>query len=331
VVDTDGRTVATNRAYDEQFGAGAPLVPEDRVGHGLPTDEWPQARASRGESFSMSFTRTDRATGERRWFEASGHPASGEWGGVIVIRDITDRSLRHLQERFIDTASHELQTPLAALHNYMQLVERGARGAVDAETQGYIDGAIDQTRLLGDLTARLFDVSLIRHGRSVVRLDTVDLRALLYDVVRELRVVEANQPIMVRAARRKALVRGDELRLRQGLTNLLVNGTTHGASSKGVAVTLASDDNGSRITIADRGPGVPPALQGQLFAPFASGATDVPGLGLGLYLAREIMMEHGGTLTVEPRTGGGTVATVTLPSPGPAAREGSRRKRGSAS
>ena len=331
VVDTEGRTVATNRAYDEQFGVGAPLLPEDRVGHELPTDEWPQARASRGESFSMSFTRTDPATGERRWFETSGHPATGAWGGVIVIRDITDRSLRHLQERFIDTASHELQTPLAALHNYMQLVERGAHGAVDAETQGYIDGAIDQTRLLGDLTARLFDVSLIRHGRSVVRQDTVDLRALLYDVVRELRVVEGNQPIMVRAARRKALVRGDELRLRQGLTNLLVNGTTHGASSKGVAVTLASDDQGSKITIADRGPGIPPALQGQLFAPFASGASDVPGLGLGLYLAREIMMEHGGTLTVEPRTGGGTVATITLPPPGPAAREGSGRKRGRAS
>ena len=88
-------------------------------------------------------------------------------------------------------------------------------------------------------------------------------------------------------------MRGDELRLRQGLTNLLVNATTHGASTKGVAVTLSSDDNGSKVTIADRGPGIPPALQGQLFAPFASGATDVPGLGLGLYLARETMIEHG--------------------------------------
>jgi two-component system, chemotaxis family, CheB/CheR fusion protein len=328
VVDTDGRMVATNRAYDDQFGAGSALVPEDRVGHMLPEGEWPQARAARGESFSMSFTRTDPSSGERRWFEASGHPASGDWGGVIVIRDITDRSLRHLQERFIDTASHELQTPLAALHNYMQLVERSTRGVVDAETQGYVDGAIEQTRLLGELAARLFDVSLIRHGRTVVRQDTVDLRTLLDDVVRESRVVTPDQPISLRAGRRKALVRGDELRLRQALTNLLVNGTTHGASSKGVAVTLTSDDNGSRMTIADRGPGIPPALQGQLFAPFASGATDVPGLGLGLYLAREIMMEHGGSLTVEPRTGGGTVAMITLPPPGLAARGGAGRKRG---
>ena len=328
VVDHDGRTAATNRAYDEQFGAGSPLVPEDRVGHTLPEGEWPQARAARGESFAMSFTRTDPDTGDRRWFEASGHAASGEWGGVIVIRDITDRSLRHLQERFIDTASHELQTPLAALHNYMQLVDRGTRGAVDAETQGYVDGAIEQTRLLGDLAARLFDVSLIRHGRAVVRHDTIDLRALLDDVVRESRVVQPDQPVALRAGRRKVLVLGDELRLRQGLTNLLVNATTHGASSKGVAVTLTSDGGGARITIADRGPGIPPALHGQLFAPFASGATDVPGLGLGLYLAREIIIEHDGTLTVEPRTGGGTVATITLPAPGETARGSRRTKRG---
>jgi two-component system sensor histidine kinase TctE len=213
----------------------------------------------------------------------------------------------------------------------MQLVERSTRGAVDAETQGYLDGAIEQTRLLGDLAARLFDVSLIRHGRAVVRHDTVDLRALLDDVVRESRVVTPDQPIVLRAGRRKALVRGDALRLRQGLANLLVNGTTHGASSEGLAVTLTSHDNGSRITIADRGPGIPPALQGQLFAPFASGAHDIPGLGLGLYLAREIMMEHGGTLTVEPRTGGGTVATVALPSPDQAARRGRGSKRGKGS
>ena len=321
VVDRDGHTVARNRAYEQLFGDASPLVPEDRVGQRLPEADWPQARAARAETFSMSFTRIDPATGERRWFEASGHGSSGEWGGVIVIRDITDRSLRHLQERFIDTASHELQTPLAALHNFMQLVERGVRGKVDPETQVFLDGAIEQTRRLGDLATRLFDVSLIRHGRTVVRRDEVDVRALVEDVVRETRVVHPGQPIAVEAGRRRATVVGDELRLRQVLTNLLVNAVTHGASADGAAVSVTGDRAGVTITVADRGPGIPATLQGTMFAPFAAaGAPEVPGLGLGLYLAQEIIAEHGGNLDVAARAGGGTVATVRLPGTRPKAR-----------
>jgi two-component system CheB/CheR fusion protein len=104
VVDRHGRTVATNRAYAATFGEDVALVPEDGTGHRLPDEEWPQVRAARGEPFAMTFARED-ASGERRWYEASGRPG-GDWGGIIVIRDITERSLRHLQERFIDTASH---------------------------------------------------------------------------------------------------------------------------------------------------------------------------------------------------------------------------------
>jgi two-component system CheB/CheR fusion protein len=324
VVDRDGGTVATNRAYDTLFGPSSPLVPEDPVGQTLPEDDWPLARAARGETFAMSFTRPDPSTGERRWFEASGHGASGEWASVLVIRDITDRSLRHLQERFIDTASHELQTPLAALHNYMQLVARGARGVLDTETQGYLDDAIEQTRRLGDLAARLFDVSLIRHGRAVVRHESVDLHALIDDVVREVQGLHPDQPIKVKRGRRSVIVQGDELRLRQAFTNLLVNALTHGASPDGVSVSVTAEAGGARVTITDGGPGLPPSVQAQLFAPFAGGTTDVPGLGLGLYLAQEILTEHTGALTVESRPGGGTVATIML-SGAPAGRASAGR------
>ena len=132
VVGSDRTVVTTNRAYDGEFGS-EPLVPEDGAGNPLPEAEWPHVRAANDETFSMSFTHTDRATGERRWYEATGRVAAGQWGNVVVLRDITDRSLRHLQERFIDTASHEFQTPLAALRNYLALVDRGAGDALDGE------------------------------------------------------------------------------------------------------------------------------------------------------------------------------------------------------
>jgi signal transduction histidine kinase len=132
----------------------------------------------------------------------------------------------------------------------------------------------------------------------------------------------------VAPGRRRATVVGDELRLRQVLTNLVVNAATHGASSDAVELTVDADRARVTIIVADHGPGIPATLQGTLFAPFAAAATpEVPGLGLGLYLAREIVSDHGGSLDVVPRTGGGTVATVQLPRTGTKSRE-AREARG---
>ena len=89
VVDREGRTIATNRAYVASFGSDGPLIPEDGSGRPLPDIEWPHARAARGETFAMSFARVG-PSGDRRWYEVSGRPG-GDWGGVIVIRDITER------------------------------------------------------------------------------------------------------------------------------------------------------------------------------------------------------------------------------------------------
>jgi two-component system CheB/CheR fusion protein len=314
VVDPEGAVVSANRAYETAFGPGAQIRPQDGAGQELPTAEWPQARAARGESFSMSFTQLDPGSGDRRWYEAIGRGVGGSLGGIIVIRDITDRSLRHLQERFIDAASHELKTPLAAMHNYLQLVERGGRDSLDATTVAYLQRAIEQSRDLGELAARLFDVSLIRHGRLVVEHKAVDLRELLSEAIGEVRIVNGSPQIEARLGRRRVTVNGDRLRLRQVLTNLLVNAVTHGASADPVSVTLEADDARATVRIADRGPGISRPVQTQLFTPFvATAANGVEGLGLGLFLARAIALAHGGTLTVEGRSGGGTEVIVALP------------------
>jgi len=259
----------------------------------------------------MSFARVG-PSGDRRWYEVSGRPG-GDWGGVVVIRDITERSVRHLQERFIDTASHELQTPLAALHNYLQLVERDA-SALDDTSRRYLDGALEQSRYLGELAARLFDVSLIRHGRVVVQQEPVDLRGLLTTSVDDVRLLHPEVELRLTAGSRRAVVVGDGLRLRQVLSNLLVNAVTHGASNEAVDVSLRVHDHAAVITLADRGPGIPTEVLPDLFTPFAAASHDgTSGLGLGLFLAHQITIEHGGSLSVQPRDGGGTTARLTLP------------------
>ena len=160
-----------------------------------------------------------------------------------MIRDITDHSLRHLQGFFIDTAAHELQTPLAALRGYLALVDRGAGDTLDAKTRAYLDGAVEQSRLLVELAARLFDVSVIRHGRSVVTLTPVDLGSVVEESVAQARMAAPDRPIDVILPRTTMVVDGDPMRLRQLIGNLLANAQTHGASDEsGVPVQVSLGD-----------------------------------------------------------------------------------------
>src|SRR5205085_9557671 len=111
VVDRAGQPVLANAAYERILGADADAVPETDSGHPIPPEATPQRRAARGESFSMEFTLAT-PDGGRRWYEASGQPIQGLEGeqAVVVIRDITDRSVRRLQDEFLAMASHELRT-----------------------------------------------------------------------------------------------------------------------------------------------------------------------------------------------------------------------------
>jgi len=322
-VDARGDIVATNRAYDVEFGGpNANWTPEDEDGRVLPVEEWPRARASRGEAFTMQFT-IRRPDGTRRWFEATnrGQGVAADWTGVVVIRDITDRSLRALQERFMAAASHELRTPVAALHGFLQLAARDL-GDRAPEVRSRLEQAIAETRLLGDLVAGLFDVTLAQRGRLDIRRDAVDLSDIVDKVVAGIRVLHPDAAVSVNTED-GIVVAGDPLRLRQLALNLVVNAVTHGAGP--VDVVLRATDGRARFEVADRGPGLPPAVASRLFDPFVvDGSDHGTGLGLGLYLARQIVEAHDGTISLGPRPDGGLVAAVELPA---SPRRGRARRR----
>jgi len=327
-IDPDGRTVATNRAYDQLFGdAGDSWIPRDDAGAPLPADAWPQHGAARGDTFSMSFTVT-MADGSRRWLEANTRGApDGRGGGVVVIRDITDRSLRHLQERFMAAASHELRTPIAAAHGLLQLAERRLNEGDTAEVATYLARAIAETRRLSDLITRLFDVALVQHGRFTLHKEPLDLVAVVRAAVELEEVLEPDVRFRMEDAPTTLRMRADPLRLQQAILNILTNAAVHGSPDGGeVEIRITRADGEATIDVRDHGPGIPPGIADTAFLPFATdGERAASGLGLGLYLANEMVVSHGGRIEHEAAEDGGARVMIRLP------MKASRRTGGSSS
>lgn len=329
MVDAAGRTIVTNATYDQLFGgAGAEVVPEDEAGRPLPRDDWPRHRAARGETFSIEFLVTE-PDGRRRRFEASGRPVvdpEGREGGVVVVRDITDRSLLRLQDEFMAMVSHELRTPLTALTGYLQLhLRRLDRGQTGEALRSPVVAALQQTDHLRVLVDDLLDAGRLQTGRLTLRRTRTDLTELVQRVVAFAEPLVTGQEIRLSTPAGSVLVDGDPVRLEQVLLNLVGNAHEHAPDTTAIDVSLRTVDAFAELEVRDYGRGIPPEHLGRLFSRFyrVTEAGPVPGrgLGLGLYIAHAIVAEHGGTIGVESQPGEGTRFVVRLPllAPGGAA------------
>jgi two-component system, chemotaxis family, CheB/CheR fusion protein len=317
-VDHDGRTLATNPAYERFFGGpDARIKPEDLAGLPLPLADWPQQRAARGERFRMEFAVSD-PPGNRRWFEAVAEPLTSQdrtWGGVVAIRDLSERTMRLSLERLMAAAGHELKTPAAAIHNYLQLVDRHLTAGEVTEADRYAERALTQTRRLATLIERLLDVSRIQSGQLELQLKVVDLAAVVRSAMEVAQVLPKAPPIRVTFDSDPVRVRADSGRLEQVFLNLLANAMEHAGGSESIEVTVKTSGHHAEIMVRDHGDGIAAEDIRKMFEPYTrlGHAHRSQGLGLGLYVAREIVTAHGGEIDAKSRIGKGTRMSVKLP------------------
>jgi two-component system CheB/CheR fusion protein len=324
-VDETGAVVATNAAYDRLFGGDlGDIIPEDLAGVPLPPKDRPRQRAARGERFRMEFAITTK-DGSRRWFEAVAEPLSGpqrSWSGVLAIRDVSDRTMRLSLERLMAAAGHELKTPMAALHGYLQLIERSIDSAGSANLPLYTTRALSQTRRMGDLVERLFDVSRIQSGQLQLVIGSIDLVEVVHGAIDVSEGLREAPPIQLSAPRSLRL-KGDAGRLEQVLINILGNAVEHAAETPTIDVSVRRSGRSAVVVVRDHGPGIASAELPYIFQPYVRlGGRQSTGLGLGLFLAREIVTAHGGTIEIASRRRSGTTITVRLPIGGPNRRAG---------
>jgi len=321
VVDEAGTLVRANAAYARMFGgAGAPLALEDAQGRALSPAETPQARAARGETFSLEFT-LPAAGGTRRWYEANGQPLPdhGAAHAIVVIRDITlSAQHRHLQDEFLSLASHELRTPLTSVQGYLDLLPtRVQRTSDDERIRRYATQAQGQTRRLVALVRDLKGVARLQSGKLTLTLAPLDLAALTAGVVETARDLPPGHTIHLDAPTEPVRVRGDAGRLEQVLFNLLTNAIAYAPSATPIDVRLRRIGTEIALDVQDYGWGIAADQLPHLFSRFYQVARpDRPsqaGLGLGLFICQELAAAHGGRIVVASTEGEGTTFTVWLP------------------
>jgi PAS domain S-box-containing protein len=273
-----------------------------------------------------------RKDGSRFWADVvitALRDGAGELVGFVkVTRDLTERlraqeerlQLAHaeeairLRDEFLSIASHELRTPLTALQLQLEsLAEQTASGP--SKLSSKVAGAVRSGQRLGVLIDSMLDVSRIATGLLSLNSHPMELRRTVEHLLEGLRET-ANRACSPLELRGEDSITGewDQLRIEQLVTNLVSNAIKYGAGQP-IEVTVRADGDDAVLEIRDHGPGVAPEHMERIFDRFerASSVRHHGGFGLGLYVAREIVRAHGGSIAVQNAEGGGARFSVRLP------------------
>jgi PAS domain S-box-containing protein len=228
-----------------------------------------------------------------------------------------------LREDFVAIAAHELRTPLTPLKLQLQLLR--SRLDTDTPVEGtdllrLISSSDRQIDRLARLVEDMLDTSRINTGRFTLSLEPVDLSEIVRDLTERLH----SELQLARCALELEAAPGvsglwDRTRLEQVVANLLTNAMKYG-KGKPVRVTVGSRDDRATLSVQDFGIGIAAEDQARIFERFerAVSMRTYGGLGLGLYLTRQIVEAHGGTIHVASELGKGSTFTVELPRAAPA-------------
>jgi len=221
-----------------------------------------------------------------------------------------------MKEEFLSAAAHDLRTPLTVVLGQAELLERRQQRSPEApaDAQGLARIA-REARRLSDLVSELLDAQRLEQGGAVRDFAPADLLEVVA-AVRE-RYSEGGVTLSAPAPSLPLIASVDRPRIEQVLDNLVENALKYTPQGPPPEVHVAIDGGEARIAVVDHGIGIPGTDRKRIFERFfrASNAQSITdtGLGLGLFICRRIVEEHGGRIWFEPTPGGGTTFAITLP------------------
>ena len=240
-------------------------------------------------------------------------------GAVVVLHDITDlRRTDRIRRDFVANVSHELRTPLTAIRGYVEALA----DATPDETQRFLEIVSRHTLRMERLVRDLLRLARLEAGQELLERVPCSIDSLFTAVETDLAtLLGARRHTVAREIAPDAgTVSGDAAKLQDALRNLLENATNH--APEGSRILMQSHREGSRIliSVADEGPGIPPADLSRIFERFyrvdksrTRESKDPGGTGLGLSIVRHLVELHGGRVRAANRPGHGAIFTIELP------------------
>jgi two-component system phosphate regulon sensor histidine kinase PhoR len=273
-------------------------------------------KALRGEASNDRITVT--TNGEERLIEIRVFPvaASAEIAAVALFIDITQiERLQRIRKDFLDDFSHEVRTPLAGLRSAAETFEHGSLTSQQEEQLRNV--ILRQLGRIERLVKDLSELNRIESGELVLERRPVELRALLIDLVDDLRERLAGSPMTVGLRGDESIACVDPVRAQQMFSNLLDNAWKHGGARGEIVVEVGTENGEATVRVSDRGEGIPPHEIDRIFNRFyrvdKSRSQAVPGTGLGLAITKHLVLLHGGSIRAYNRAGGGATFEVRLP------------------
>jgi two-component system sensor histidine kinase CreC len=253
--------------------------------------------------------------------KAGGRPplpplGSDEMGRLGAAFDDLCASLdgRAYIERYVQTLTHELKSPLAAIRGAAELLDEDLP---PDDRRRFLANIRTETGRLQDLAERLLELAALERRSEALRNDTIAAEALIADVVESLHPQTVTKGVAVQVTIHPGIaVRGERFLIRQALANLLQNAIAFSPAGGVITIAAQPQDGRTAISIRDQGPGIPDFAHERIFERFFSLArpdTGRKGTGLGLTFVREVALRHGGTITLANHPDGGTIADLRLP------------------
>lgn len=330
VLDARGALIHGNRAIRRKFLEPAGLQSWEEI-HGaldlvdgadrtIPKSDWPFQRVLRREKVEGEiYGLVVRRTGERRYVRLTCSPIieDGQVKSVVVVAvDATDEMfIERLKRELLSGVAHELKTPLAIAKGYAQQLDSAK--VTPQNLDRMLQAIVRACDRMDHLSETLLDLASVILGRLRLTRERIDLAELALGVIRRAErsapshrfhvEMRPNLPVIV-----------DSTRIAQAIRHLIMNAVAYSEPGTSIDIELSTDDRDVTMTVRDQGIGIPLDDQKKVFTLFFKGHTgggehDRGGLGVGLYLAREIVRRHGGEMWFESEEGKGSSFHMRLP------------------
>lgn len=280
---------------------------------------WREA-SEKKKGFDFEYRVRNEKSGEYIWFLSRAVPEFDSKGEVIqwIGSSIDINELKTLQSQkdtFLGIASHELKTPLTSIKIYAQVLERALKKAGDPKSATYAKKMDEQVNKLNSLIGDLLDVTKISAGKMQINEDMFDFKQLVDEVIEEQQlscthtIINNSEPV--------GMVFADRNRIAQVVTNLLSNAIKYSPGAEKVLVYTTVSSQGIQFCVQDFGIGMPEDKQHKVFDQYYRVSGDeqhtFPGLGLGLFIASQIIQRSGGKIWVRSVLGKGSTFCFSLP------------------